>query len=114
MATQKQIDANRLNSKKSTGPNTVDGKATSRLNAIRDNLTGQITTLTNEDRPVFEQHRARLIAGYDPKTPAEEELAQAIAWDTWRLNHLRAIEMNVYALGMCEMEEEEAVNSEST
>jgi hypothetical protein len=27
------------------------------------------------------------------------DLAHAIAWDTWRLDHLRAIEMNLYALG---------------
>ncbi len=113
MASQKQIDANRLNAQKSTGPRSLKGKAISRLNAIRDNLTGQITTLTNEDRPVFEQQRARLIAGYDPKTPAEEELAQAIAWDTWRLNHLRAVEMNVYAIGLCEMDEEEDGDPES-
>ncbi len=112
MASQKQIDANRLNAQKSTGPTTPKGKATSRLNAIRDNLTGQITTLTEEERPIFENQRARLIAGYDPKTPAEEELAQAIAWDTWRLNHLRAIEMNVYALGICEMEDEDGANSQ--
>ena len=29
----------------------------------------------------------------------ERSLASSIAWDTWRLNHLRAVEMNMYALG---------------
>ena len=29
----------------------------------------------------------------------ELSLANSIAWDTWRLNHLRAVEMNMYALG---------------
>ena len=29
----------------------------------------------------------------------ELKLANSIAWDTWRLDHLRAVEMNMYALG---------------
>jgi hypothetical protein len=29
----------------------------------------------------------------------ELKLASSIAWDTWRLDHLRATEMNMYALG---------------
>jgi hypothetical protein len=29
----------------------------------------------------------------------ELKLASSIAWDTWRLDHLRATEMNIYALG---------------
>jgi hypothetical protein len=108
MATQKQIHANRENAKKSTGPSAA-GKARSRLNALRDGLTGQITTLSDKDRPVFEQLKAELIAGFDPQTPIERKLAHAIAWDTWRLDHLRAIEMNVYALGAEEsMRDDEA------
>ena len=108
MASQKQIDANRANAQKSRGPRSATGRAKSRLNAIRDNITGQIVTLSDEDRPIFEQLKARLIAGFDPQTPMESKLAHDIAWDTWRLDHLRAIEMNVYALGMEEEDEEEA------
>jgi hypothetical protein len=108
MASQKQIDANKKNAEKSTGPRTPEGKAKSRLNAIRDNLTGQIITLSDTDRPVFELLKAKLIAGLDPQTPMESKLAHDIAWDSWRLDHLRAIEMNVYALGLEELEEESA------
>jgi hypothetical protein len=98
MASQKQIDANRSKRKKIDRPQPA-GKAKSRLNALRDGLTGQITTLSDKDRPVFEQLKAELVAGFDPQTPMERKLAHAIAWDTWRLDHLRAIEMNIYALG---------------
>ena len=34
MATQKQIDANRSNAKKSTGPKTSEGKAASKFNRL--------------------------------------------------------------------------------
>ena len=38
MATAKQIEANRLNALKSTGPRTVEGKSASRLNAVTHGL----------------------------------------------------------------------------
>jgi hypothetical protein len=99
MASQKQIDANRRNAQKSTGPRTIEGLAKTRLNAMRDGITGQITTLSEEDRPVFEKLKAELIADLAPKTVMELKLASSIAWDTWRLDHLRSVEMSMYALG---------------
>ncbi len=97
MASQKQIDANRRNAQKSTGPNTEDGKNKSRLNAIRDGLTGQITTLSDRDRPAFEKLQTEMLAHFNPQDPMEARLANAIIWDTWRLDHLRAIESHMYA-----------------
>lgn len=103
MATQKQINANRRNAQKSTGPHgprsTPAGKSKTRLNAKRDGITGQILTLSAEDHPVFEKLKAEMIADLAPKTVMELSLANGIAWDTWRLNHLRAVEMNTYAIG---------------
>ncbi len=99
MATQKQIDANRRNAQKSTGPKTEQGKSITRLNARREGFTGQIIILDSEDRPHFEKFQASLIADLQPKTTLELSLAHGIAWDTWRLNHLRAVESNLYALG---------------
>jgi hypothetical protein len=98
MTSQKQIEANRTNAKKSTGPNTPEGKSKSRLNAIRDNITGQITTLNDADRAVFEKLKAEHVASLAPETVSELKLAHAIAWDTWRLDRLRAAEMNIFAL----------------
>jgi hypothetical protein len=97
--TQKQIEANQRNAQLSTGARTLAGKAKTRLNAKRDGFTGQITTLSDEDRPIFEKFKSDFITDLAPKTTLELSLAAAIAWDTWRLNHLRAVEMNMYALG---------------
>src|SRR5665213_4104725 len=97
MTSQKQVEANRANAKKSTGANTPEGKAQSRLNAIRDNITGQITTLTDADRAIFETLKAEHVASLAPQTVSELKLAHAIAWDTWRLDRLRAAEMNIFA-----------------
>ena len=97
MTSQKQIEANRANAQKSTGANTPEGKAKTRLNAIRDNITGQITTLNDADRAIFETLKAEHVASLAPETVSELKLAHAIAWDTWRLDRLRAAEMNIFA-----------------
>jgi hypothetical protein len=98
MSTKKQIAANRRNAQKSTGPQTEQGKSISRLNARRDGFTGQVIILAAEDRPHFEKFQSDLIADLQPKTTLELSLAHAIASDSWRLNHIRAVEMNLYAL----------------
>ncbi len=110
MATPKQIAANRENAKKSTGPRTPEGKAKTRLNAKRDGLTGQVITLAEEDLPYFENFKDRFIADLRPENMVEVQLAHAIAWDTWRLNHLRATEMNLFALGAGSGEADAAFN----
>jgi hypothetical protein len=99
MATEKQIAANQRNAQKSTGPKSEKGKSITRMNAKRDGLTGQVITLSAEDLPVFEKLKSEMIADLAPKTTMELSLANSIAWDTWHLNHLRAVEMNMYALG---------------
>jgi hypothetical protein len=98
MTSQKQVEANRANAQKSTGPNTPEGKSKSRVNAIRDNVTGQITTLNDADRAIFEKLKAEHVASLAPQTVSELKLAHAVAWDTWRLDRLRAAEMNIFAL----------------
>jgi hypothetical protein len=107
MTSDKQIAANRKNAQQSTGPRTDEGKAKTRLNAIRDNSTGQITTLSDRDRAVFEKLKAEHVADLAPQTVSETKLADAIAWDTWRLDRLRANEMNLYALA-AEPDEDDA------
>src|SRR4051812_5680739 len=104
MTSQKQIEANERNAQKSTGPKTEQGKSITRLNAVRDNVTGQITTLSDEDRPIFEKLKAEHVAALAPKDVSELKLAHSIAWDTWRLDRLRASEMNLLARGTAENE----------
>jgi hypothetical protein len=98
-ATQKQLEANRQNAKKSTGPCTPEGKVRASLNAWRHGLTGQVATMPDEDRRAFETFTAEIRAAYHPEGALERQIAQSIAEDEWRLNRARAIENNVIALG---------------
>src|ERR1700733_13318236 len=104
MSSEKQIAANRINAQNSPGPSTPEARAKVRTNAMRDGITGQVITLSDEDLPIFEKLKSDLIEDLAPKTTMELRLASSIAWDTWRLDHLRAIEMNLYALGTQDVE----------
>jgi hypothetical protein len=89
-ATSKQLEANRRNSKKSTGPNTPAGKIRSSLNGFRHGLTGQVAVLPDEDREAFETFTRELRQAYFPVGPLELQIAQSIAEDEWHLNRARA------------------------
>ena len=99
MISEKQLAANRRNALRSTGPKTAEGKEHSSRNNLRHGLTGQITLLPSEDREAHDYFVNALIDNLNPETPFEQELAQSVAEDTWRLNRVRAIETNIYALG---------------
>jgi hypothetical protein len=99
MLSEKQLAANRANAQRSTGPQSVEGKNRSRLNAIRHNLTGQVAALTEPDRLAFNVFSQDLIRDLEPRGAMELQLAQRIATDSWRLNRASAIEDNIFALG---------------
>jgi hypothetical protein len=95
-----QLNANRRNAERSTGPQTESGKQRVRLNGLRHGLTGQTVVMPGEDRAVYQQFCAGTIAALQPSGSAELALAQSIADDTWRLNRARAIEENIFALDL--------------
>jgi hypothetical protein len=99
MVSEKQLEANRRNAQKSTGPKTAEGKANSSLNNLRHGLTGQISLLPTEDREAHDTWCNDLIQGFNPETPIERHLGHSIAEDFWRLNRAVAIETNIFALG---------------
>ena len=66
MTTQAQIDANRLNSQRSTGPRTDGGKSISRRNALKHGLSGAGIVLPAEEGAAFDQRRAEWNSSLRP------------------------------------------------
>ena len=106
MISDKQLEANRNNALRSTGPRTKEGRKRSSLNALRHGLSGQVTVMTDEDRAAHQELTQALIQDLKPEGTLELQLAQRIATDTWRLNRASAIEDNLFALGLHQSEEE--------
>ena len=59
MASQAQINANRQNSGKSTGPKTAKGKAKVARNAIKHGLCSMEAVIHGEEKEEYERHRLR-------------------------------------------------------
>src|SRR5580658_8582854 len=84
-----------------TGPKTEAGKQRSSLNAYKHGLTGQIHVFTPEERSAFEKHCQSFVEALAPVGILEQDLAQSIAEDKWRLNRARSLESGIFALSQC-------------
>jgi hypothetical protein len=98
MATQRQIEANRRNAARSTGPRTRQGKLRSRRNALRHGLTAEIVAESFEVAHEFEALEAALIADYDPQSTLEFQLVGRIASLLWRLRRASLIETGLFEI----------------
>jgi len=96
MATQKQIEANRLNAQRSTGPRTPEGKAAVRLNALRHGLRARTVVLPGEDRQEFERLCDVLEGEWQPRTATELFYLEQMAVSQWKLTRMEVGEVDVY------------------
>ena len=65
MTSLRQIEANRRNALKSTGPATPEGKQRSRCNAVRHGLTAETVIAVLENLEDYEAFQAVVISDYD-------------------------------------------------
>ena len=79
MASKRQVAANGLNARLSTGPKTQDGKAQSSRNAITHGLTASRCLFPGESAEEYQQMREALIAELMPEGALECEVAERIA-----------------------------------
>ncbi len=92
MASKRQLEANKLNARRSTGPKSELGKARTRLNAVKLGLTARDIVIGDEDPKEFETLRAELEADFESRTRIEYELVEQLAGLLWRLRRIPALE----------------------
>jgi len=92
MTSERQISANRLNARRSTGPKSQNGKLRSRQNAIRHGLTAETVIGVLEDSCDYAVFEAAIIADYAPRSMVEHELVARLASLLWRLRRATSIE----------------------
>jgi hypothetical protein len=85
MSTEAQIVANRCNSKKSTGPQTVEGKAAVAKNALKHGLFAQENLIIGENQDDFDLFQEEILTELDPAGIMESMLAERIVSLSWRL-----------------------------
>ena len=98
MTSFKQIEANRQNARKSTGPITTEGKLQSRCNAVRHGLTAETVIGALEDAVDYKAFEAAIIADYDAQSAVERELVLRLASLLWRLRRATTIETGLFEI----------------
>jgi hypothetical protein len=98
MTSLKQIEANRANARKSTGPSTDEGKRRSRCNAVRHGLTADTVIAALEDAEDYRVFEASVIADYDAQSAVERELVHRLAGLLWRLRRAAVMETGLFEI----------------
>jgi hypothetical protein len=98
MTSFRQIEANRRNARRSTGPTTEEGKQRSRCNAVRHGLTAETVISALEDAEDYKAFEAAIIADYDAQTAVERELVLRLASLLWRLRRATTMETGLFVI----------------
>ena len=98
MTSFRQLEANRRNARKSTGPITPEGKQRSRCNAVRHGLTAETVIGALEDAEDYQAFEATIIADYDAQSGIERELVLRLASLLWRLRRATTMETGLFEI----------------
>ena len=98
MTSFRQVEANRRNARKSTGPITQEGKQRSRCNAVRHGLTAETVIGGLEDAEDYRAFEAAIVADYDAQSAVERELVLRLASLLWRLRRATTIETGLFEI----------------
>jgi hypothetical protein len=98
MATQAQLEANRQNAQKSTGPKTEAGKAKSSQNALTHGLTATgESLLPHEAANSYYRFHQEMIESLHPVTGLENRLVHRITDTLWRLQRIPNAEAQLFS-----------------
>jgi hypothetical protein len=96
MTSSRQIEANRRNAWKSTGPTTEKGKRRSRCNAVRHGLMAETVIGALEDAEDYRAFEGAITADYDAQSAVERELVLRLASLLWRLRRATTMETGLF------------------
>ena len=92
----KQLEANRANALKSTGPQSLEGKLQSRGNALKHGLTARKHLIVGDDPIEFEEYRDNLWCELQPKTVLQEEMVMQIITTGWKIRRYQMVETGLF------------------
>ena len=99
MPSLKQTEANRLNSRKSTGPRSVEGKAASSMNALKSGIDAKSQILPDERRASLEALIAEYYLRFHPTTPEQRMYVDILIDSEWLLRRFRTAEAELWQNG---------------
>src|SRR3990167_3208498 len=88
MATERKIEANRMNALKSTGPKTPEGKAVVSKNAVSHGILSDTDVMEEEDPKRFYDFADAMRSCLQPVGEIEALMVDRIISNTWRMRRL--------------------------
>ncbi len=82
---------NKANAQHSTGPRTVEGKATVSQNANKHNLTGRLQ-IREDEKAAFEEFEAQHRHEIEPTGPLEDTIFEQLISAAWNLRRIETME----------------------
>ncbi len=92
MTSHIQVEANRRNAQKSTGPRTPEGKAVVRYNALKHGFRARTVLAPGENFEEYDEFRQGFYDQWKPANPTETAFVEQVATAFWRLDRVRRIE----------------------
>jgi hypothetical protein len=96
MSSLRQIEANRRNSLRSTGPRTPEGKAVSRCNALKSGINAKLQVIPGEDPADLQAMSDGYTHEWAPKTYLERFLVDSLVRADWLLQRLSRLEAELW------------------
>ncbi len=103
MATPAQINANRANAQKSTGPRSVEGKSASRFNALKHGIDAASIVIPGEDPAEYEALAAEYRRDLRPQSPSEIFHVDTMLRADWLKRRLQLVEADLYRTLLAEI-----------
>lgn len=100
MTSAKQVEANRANARRSTGPRSTAGKEIAKLNAVKHGGLSPLPVLPEvETRDAWQAHLDGTLVSLQPSGHLETVLAERIALILWRMDRVARFEREITAVG---------------
>ena len=96
MSTLRQIEANRRNAQKSTGPTSVTGKAASSMNALKSGIHAKSLVLPSEKLADLEQLIDDYYQRHNPDSPEARFYLDEVIHCEWLLRRYRTAETQMW------------------
>jgi hypothetical protein len=97
MASPAQLQANRLNALKSTGPSSVEGKAVTRFNSLKTGVDSKTILLPGEDPEALAALSEHYYKQFAPEGPEQTALCDTVIRADWDMRRFERIEEQILA-----------------
>ena len=96
MATPAQINANRANAQKSTGPRSAEGKSASRFNALKHGIDAASIVIPGEDPAEYDGLAHYYNEEFRPLSASEAFHVDTMLRADWQKRRLQSVEAGLY------------------